>query len=172
LIWFLKTFKLFFWLVILSSHNNKWNCYIEHIAVSEEYRWKWIWTKLLVFWENVAKKYNQNKYTLYVAWDNKAKNLYERMWFELISSDSSLLTKYLFWYKDWIYMEKNIKNVTTEKYIFNKYWYLWFFGFIFFFKLDNILLFLNWEINNYFVLFNFLWLIFFLYFLPFKTNMN
>lgn len=165
-LWFIKMIKFLCAVMILSSNNSKGKCYIEHIAVWEAARWKWVWTKLLEYWEKIATQYNQNKYTLYVAGDNRAKKLYERLGFRIIYQENSILTQYLFWYQSWFYMGKNLQKNSKRNINFDTLWFLWFFGFIFFLRWENVWWFFIWEHGNYFVLLNFLWLLFFMYFIP------
>jgi len=152
---------------ILWSRTKKTDCYIEHIAVWSNARGKGIGTQLLDFWEDIAKKYRKEFYTLYVAGDNRAKDLYEKMWFETISEDTSLITKFLFGHDTFVYMKKPItsliKKSQTSK--FHPHWYLGCIGFVFFFKIHVILAYFegSWSILS---LLHFLWLLWFLYFLP------
>lgn len=106
---FVYVIRFLFWVLLLHHACKKSEVYIDFIAVSEQARWKWVWWKLLRHAEKIARKNNMKIYSLYVADDNRAKNLYLREWFTVKNKNSSLLTQILFDRRDWLYMVKDIK---------------------------------------------------------------
>merc|ERR1711976_771876 len=66
-------------------------CYIDHIAVDERFRGKGVGKVLMQRADYEAKRNGCSKIYLAVAASNRAKNLYERQGFRVVSHDSSCI---------------------------------------------------------------------------------
>ncbi|MBP2133311.1 ribosomal protein S18 acetylase RimI-like enzyme [Methanomicrobium sp. W14] len=95
---------------LLSHEPGKGECYIDHIAVAPVFRGRGIGTKLLAAAEDFAGKNGFEKLTLYVAFSNDARKLYEKYGFKEVKSEESLVTALMFGIDRWVYMEKNLKD--------------------------------------------------------------
>lgn len=70
----------------LKDKNNWWTynqiAYIDHIFVEENFRWKWIWKKLIREFESWAKEKLADLVTIEVLPENEnAIKLYKNLWF-------------------------------------------------------------------------------------------
>ncbi len=79
--------------MLLLDANTPNECYIEHIAVSEALRGKGIGRLLLQHAEQALLDRGYTSWSLVVAEDNSAKNLYSRLGFKEIKKDKKPLKR-------------------------------------------------------------------------------
>ena len=105
------TLKFLFGLALLSSSQQKGECYIEHIAVRADARGKGVGSSLLDYGRSFAQSKGFSTYSLHVAATNKgAVRLYERVGFTTVDLKKSMLTKWLFDIGNWHYMVSSLKE--------------------------------------------------------------
>lgn len=107
---FLKAIKA---LLILSLDNfikiKKDTLYIDTLAVDYNLRGKGVGKKILYFVEDYARKHNKKYLTLGVFKINAAAyNLYKNFGFKKIKEYSTLITEWLYGYREWMIMRKEI----------------------------------------------------------------
>lgn len=73
---------------------HKKHCYIDHICVDSAYRGKGIGKSLMVAADNEARRRGCTSMILYVARENRAKNLYERQGYRVIETEDGCCITY------------------------------------------------------------------------------
>ena len=105
----LNVIRFLFGMWILDEEYTSTDCYIEHIAVSEEVRGKGIGKQMLVFAEKFAKEQGFQCLTLNVTSRNtKAIQLYETLGFNIKSKISSWLSELMVKERRFYFMGKRV----------------------------------------------------------------
>lgn len=102
----MNTILLFFKMLLLDA-NTPNECYIEHIAVSDTLRGKGIGKQLLQYAEQALWDRGYTTWSLAVAEENPAKNLYSRLGFKEIKKIKSPLKGFFVGTYQWSFMQKN-----------------------------------------------------------------
>ena len=102
----MNTILLFFKMLLLDA-NTPNKCYIEHIAVSDTLRGNGIGKQLLQHAEQALLDRGYISWSLAVAEDNPAKNLYSRFGFKEIKKIKSPLKGFFVGTYQWSFMQKN-----------------------------------------------------------------
>ncbi|MDR7811227.1 GNAT family N-acetyltransferase [Lacrimispora sp.] len=110
----INTVLLFFKMLLLDA-NTPNECYIEHIAVSEALRGKGIGRLLLQHAEQALLDRGYTSWSLAVAEDNSAKNLYSRLGFKEIKKIKSPLKGFFVGTCQWTFMRKNFYPELEKK---------------------------------------------------------
>ncbi len=105
---FKKTIRMLIGLLVLEQKVLLNECYIESLSVAASARGLGIGTRLVEFGESLIKdNLDFTHYSLHVVGSNdKAKALYERLGFRVVSTENSHLTQNLFGEKVIYYMQK------------------------------------------------------------------
>ena len=155
-------------MALLQESLSAEECYIEYIAVSPSARGTGVGHQLLEFGEKLASEQQLSRYTLYVAISNpRARDLYQRVGFGVTNKVTSLLTKLFVNERGFYYMVKPLaeKAVGVRTWRLKKHWGLGIFGFIGFFALPGVWMWLQGEGSASHLL-GLLWFLFFDYFIP------
>jgi len=161
--------KLNLSMLLLNENPGEGDCYIEHIAVAESARGLGIGRALMNKAKMDAFEMDHfDRMTLYVANNNEgAITLYERLGYQVVNRKSSLITKWAFNQKTWLFMAQYKNEKLKGKLSFNKLWWLGFIGFIGFTSLSGIIDVFKGN-SNYWYLLNLLWFYWFVYLIPKK----
>lgn len=130
--------RLMILFVILKGTTSPGECYIEHIAVSPNYRGFGIGTMLMNYVNvMVGSMANLDRTTLYVSESNVAAiKLYRKLGFVFKKRESSWISQFVLKEKKWLYMINSIRNKDNKAhYSMKNGWWLGFLGFIGFFYL-------------------------------------
>jgi ribosomal protein S18 acetylase RimI-like enzyme len=162
--------KLIIRFAVLNGKTSIGECYIEHIAVSSNFRGLGIGSMLINHANNIVNNSsNLNRITLYVSERNiLAVKLYQTLGFTVKNKESSFLTYLLIKEKNWLYMVKNKDGNKDEiGYAMQSGWWLGFLGIFGFFTIPRVLLFLEGGSSPN-ALLGLLWFLWFLQFIPKK----
>lgn len=168
----LNILRLLILFAVLKGRTSEGECYIEHIAVSSNYRGRKIGTMLLNHVDRVVEDTAYlNRITLYVSEGNaSALKLYESLGFVIRRRESSRVTQFLLREKTWYYMVRVIKDMGNQNlYSMKSGWWLGFLGIIGFNNIPSVLLFLEGR-ESPVVLLGLLWFLWLPLLIPQKNN--